>query len=68
MFAEAIEVYRSPDRAHCEERAFVLTAVGVPYEMLESPQGFSLWVEPSNAATAGDHLLHYHQERRRPAR
>ena len=68
MFAEAIEVYRSPNRAHCEERAFVLTAVGVPYEMMESPQGFSLWVEPANAATAGDHLLHYQQERRRPAR
>lgn len=68
MFAEAIEVYRSPSRAPCEERAFVLTAVGVPYEMVESPQGFSLWVEPANAATAGDHLLHYQQERRRPLR
>ncbi|HTV79695.1 MAG TPA: rhomboid family intramembrane serine protease [Steroidobacteraceae bacterium] len=66
MFAEAIEVYRCADRAPCEERAFVLTAVGVPYEMVESPQGFSLWVEPANAAVAGDHLLHYQRERRRP--
>jgi membrane associated rhomboid family serine protease len=66
MFAEAIEVYRSPNRAPCDERAFVLTAVGVPYEMLETPQGFSLWVEPTNAATAGEHLLHYQHERRRP--
>ena len=68
MFAEAIEVYRSPDRAPCDERAFVLTAVGVPYEMLETPQGFSLWVETVNAARAGEHLLHYQQERRRPPR
>ena len=68
MFAAAIEVYRSPNRAPCEERAFVLTAVGVPYEMMESPEGFSLWVEPANAATAGDHLLHYQQERRHPPR
>ena len=68
MFAAAIEVYRSPNRAHCEERAFVLTAVGVPYEMMESPEGFSLWVEPVNAATAGDHLLHYQQEKRHPPR
>jgi membrane associated rhomboid family serine protease len=68
MFAAAIEVYRSPNRAQCEERAFVLTAVGVPFEMMESPEGFSLWVEPANAATAGDHLLHYQQERRRPPR
>ena len=68
MFAEAIEVYRSPNRAPCEERAFVLTAVGVPFEMVESSQGFSLWVESANAALAGDHLLHYQQERRRPPR
>jgi membrane associated rhomboid family serine protease len=68
MFAEAIEIYRSLNRGPCAERAFVLTAVGVPYEMVESPQGFSLWVEPANAAIAGEHLLHYQQERRRPSR
>jgi rhomboid protease GluP len=68
MFAEAIEVYRSPDRAQCAERAFVLTAVGVPHEMMQSEQGFSLWVEPGNAAAAGDHLLLYQQERRRRVR
>lgn len=68
MFAEAIEVYSSPNRAPCEERAFVLTAVGVPYEMAQSPAGFSLWVEPANAAIAGDHLLRYQQERPRASR
>jgi membrane associated rhomboid family serine protease len=66
MFAEAIEIYRSPSRGNCEERAFVLTAVGVPYEMSESPEGFSLWVEPANLAQARSHLLHYQQESRRP--
>ena len=47
MLAEAIEVYRSPTRAPCAERAFVLTAVGVPHEMAQSPDGFSLWVDPA---------------------
>jgi rhomboid protease GluP len=66
MFAEAIEIYRSPSRGNCEERAFVLTAVGVPYEMTESFEGFSLWVQPENLEQARGHLLRYQQETRRP--
>src|SRR3984957_4955947 len=66
MLAEAIEIYRSPVRAICAERAFVLTAVGIEHEMSESPEGFSLWVDPANAQVAHSHLLHYQQETRRP--
>jgi membrane associated rhomboid family serine protease len=66
MLAEAIEIYRSPLRANCAERAFVLTAVGVEHEMSESAEGFSLWVDPANAQVAHSHLLHYQQESRRP--
>ena len=66
MTAESIEIYRSPNRKSCEERAFVLTAVGVPYEMSQSAEGFSLWVDLENLERARDHLLHYQQESRRP--
>jgi rhomboid protease GluP len=63
MLSEAIEIYRCPTRGPCEERAFVLTAVGVPHEVSQSPEGFSLWVDLANLEQARDHLLHYQQER-----
>jgi rhomboid protease GluP len=66
MTAESIEIYRSPNRRSCEERAFVLTAVGVPHEMSQSPEGFSLWVDLADLERARDHLLHYQQESQRP--
>jgi len=64
MPAEAIEIYRSATQADCAERAFVLTAVGVPHEMTPSPEGFSLWVDLEDLEQARDHLLHYQQESR----
>jgi rhomboid protease GluP len=67
MLADAVEIYRSPTRRKCEERAFVLTAVGVPFEMVQSLEGFSLWVAPAHLEQARSHLLHYQQESRRPA-
>jgi len=66
MLADAIEIYRSPTRKSCEERAFVLLAVGIPYELSQTAQGFCLWVEPSHLEQARSHLLHYQQESRRP--
>jgi membrane associated rhomboid family serine protease len=66
MSAESIEIYRSPNRRQCEERAFVLTAVGVPHEMSQSAQGFSLWVDLADLEQARNHLLHYQQESQRP--
>ena len=66
MPAESIEIYRSASRKSCEERAFVLTAVGVPHEMSDSPEGFSLWVDRADLEQARDQLLHYQQESERP--
>lgn len=66
MSVEAIEIYRSATRADCAERAFVLTAVGVPHEMTQSAEGFSLWVDLANLDQARDQLLYYQQESRRP--
>jgi len=66
MLAEAIEIYRSPSRGSCEERAFVLTAVGVPHELSQSPEGFCLWVGLADLEQARDQLLLYQQESRRP--
>ncbi len=66
MPAESIEIYRSASRKSCEERAFVLTAVGVPHEMSDSPEGFSLWVDLADLEQARDQLLHYQQESERP--
>jgi rhomboid protease GluP len=66
MLADAIEIYRSPTRKPCEERAFVLTAVGIPYELSQTLAGFSLWVEPADLDQARSQLLLYQQESRRP--
>jgi rhomboid protease GluP len=66
MLADAIEVFASPTRKECEERAFVLTAVGLPHALAQSPEGFSLLVAPEYLDQARDHLLLYQQERRRP--
>jgi rhomboid protease GluP len=66
MTAESIEIYRSANRGSCEERAFVLTAVGVPHEMSQSAEGFSLWVDLADLEQARNHLSHYQQESQRP--
>ena len=66
MTAAAIEIYRSPNRKSCEERAFVLTAVGVAHEMSQSAEGYSLWVDMADLEQARDQLLHYQQESERP--
>jgi len=67
MTAESIEIYRSGDRRSCEERAFVLTAVGIAHDLSQSADGFSLWVDLDDLPTARHHLLLYQQESRRPA-
>jgi rhomboid protease GluP len=68
MLADAIEIFSSPLRGECEERAFVLMAVGVPHELSQTPFGFSLWVDPDHLERARDELLHYQQESRRAPR
>jgi len=66
MLSEAIEIYRSTRRAECTERAFMLTAVGVPNELAREGPFFVVRVEPHLAEEARAHLLRY-QEELRPA-
>lgn len=53
--------------AECADWAFVLDAVGVPYERRTTVTGASLWVEPEHHARAAHELRHYLRENRRPA-
>lgn len=53
--------------AECADWAFVLDAVGVPYERRTTVNGTSLWVEPEHHARAAHELRHYLRENRRPA-
>jgi rhomboid protease GluP len=67
MLTDAIEVYRSTRFADCEERAFMLTAVGVPNEFDHAEGYYRLWVDASSVADARAHLARYQIETRKPA-
>ncbi len=54
MSGDAVEIYRSPRRADCEERAFVLLAVGVPSEIIPVPRERAFAPE-TGAAVARDY-------------
>ncbi len=66
MLTDAIEVYRSTRFADCEERAFMLTAVGVPNEFDHLEGYYRLWVDASYIAEARTHLARYQLETRVP--
>lgn len=52
--------------AECADWAFVLDAVGIPYERRTTATGASLWVLPEHHAGAARELSHYLRENRRP--
>jgi membrane associated rhomboid family serine protease len=58
-------VYRSTALAACEERAFVLKAVGIESLVTVEPPDFALRVAASQASPATRHLVHYDEETRR---
>ena len=64
MLSEAIEVYRSARRVDCDVRAFMLTAVGVPNELVRDGRYFLLRVDPLWAEQANEHLRRYQEELR----
>lgn len=68
MLPEAVELYRSARLAECEERRFVLTAVGVPSEIVRAGADHVLLVEAAAIETARVHLLRYEEESRPPPR
>lgn len=52
--------------AECADWAFVLDAVGIPYERRTTATGTSLWVEPEHHSRAAHELQNYLRENRRP--
>jgi rhomboid protease GluP len=56
------EVYRSPSLADCDQRAFVLKAVGIVYLIEKHEDYFSLVVPAERAAAALEHLRQYEME------
>lgn len=61
---QPVEVFRASGRTACEERAFVLTAVGIDSEIDLVAEGYVLQVEQPLLAHARHHLWQYEQERR----
>jgi membrane associated rhomboid family serine protease len=61
MFAE---LYRSPRLVDCEQRAFILHAVGIPYEIVPQLDGYALVVAAHSHAAALEHLQRYEAEAR----
>ncbi|HKZ72415.1 MAG TPA: hypothetical protein VJ011_00025, partial [Steroidobacteraceae bacterium] len=61
------EVYRSPHLADCEERVFVLLAVGVPSAIGADPDHYHVYVDGQNAGEARAQLARYEAEQRQDA-
>ena len=59
-----VEVFRSLRRRSCDERALVLTAVGIESAVTFAGAGFILWVAEPDAQRALHHLRLYETENR----
>jgi len=62
-----VGIYRSASRAACEERAFVLMAVGIPSVVSLEGSLYVLCVSPADEAGGLEHLGSYARESRRRA-
>lgn len=62
-----VAVFVADDFTACEERAFVLTAVGIPNLIALAPAGHALMVAASQAPAAREQLARYAAERRAAA-
>ncbi len=62
MLRTLLEIYRSTRSADCEERAFVLTAVGVPSVVDFDGSHYVIWVDADQASIAQGHLDRYATE------
>jgi rhomboid protease GluP len=60
-----VEIFRSGQRTDCEQRAFLLFAVGIAAEILEQGAQFALLVDAESAAAARAHLADSDTEARR---
>jgi len=59
----AVEVFRSPRVPECNERAFMLYAVGIASAIARDSSGCVLLVDTSDASAALEHLRQYEIER-----
>lgn len=59
----AAEIFRSARLADCNERAFMLYAVGIASALARDGAGFVLLVDIADAAAASEHLRQYELER-----
>jgi membrane associated rhomboid family serine protease len=59
-------VFESNAQSACSDRALVLHAIGVPYEILQTERRFVLVVHESSAEKARFELWQYDQENRKP--
>ncbi len=66
MLTTVLEVFRSSRKADCDERAFVLTAVGIPSQVHFDGWHYVLTVEEPQYAEAVMHLSRYAAESRPP--
>jgi membrane associated rhomboid family serine protease len=57
-----VEVFRSNRQVACDQRAFVLHAVGIASEVLPYENAFLLFVDTQSAAAARDHIERYNLE------
>jgi len=66
VIENGVEVYRSYRRRDCEERAFMLGAVGITGAIVVRDEQFTLEVAPADAPRALSHLSQYEAENRPP--
>jgi membrane associated rhomboid family serine protease len=59
-----VDIYRSPRRADCEERALVLTAVGISSVITLAYREYVLSVDPADVDAARAHIGQYESENR----
>src|SRR5215467_5797811 len=57
------EIFRSRRLSECNERAFMLYAVGIASAIARDSSGYVLLVESAEAPGAREHLRHYEIER-----
>jgi rhomboid protease GluP len=66
LTGDGVEIYRSPARQDCEDRAFMLRAVGIASEIVVTEEQYFLEVAGSDADRAARHLSQYEAENRPP--
>jgi membrane associated rhomboid family serine protease len=59
---DLVEIFHSPARAACDERAFVLHAVGIGSQVAFTGRHWRLFVDAADTPNAATHLVRYEHE------